>query len=235
MCGHFPFPDRAVAAPLASPTEVAPSPSEHAGLSLIECGGCGRSTYVKKGQTKCASCRAEPTDNWWARAYGGQKDPTPPQRIACRTCGTVRYGPRNVPGGKVSGCSRCLMQPRVSGKPGPVLAVTPLRAAVSANCANAAANDGCLMREDGCAVLRSQRCRHFEALAPLAGEGARFAYASLHRGEVRLGGPSRSLCPGCGDLRKPGHRFCDRCRKARRRTANRSNQQKRRLMSAVAP
>jgi hypothetical protein len=150
----------------------------------------------------------------------------------CQKCGTaVRADPNAV---RVI-CGLCLMQPRVGGKAGPVLAASPLRAAVGAACANAAADDGCLMREEGCAVLSRGRCGHFEVLLPLVAERARMAYARLHPGEVAAGGPSTRACPHCGGTLRAGARFCESCRGTRRRTAGRAAQQKRRATSAVAP
>jgi len=196
-------------------------PSEHAGLSLIQCGGCDRPAYAKAGRTECDSCRTAPKDNWWAKAYGSQKDPPPPHRIVCRACGAVRYGPRNIPGGEVHGCSRCLMRPRVSGKAGPVLVVTPLRAAVSATCANAAVDDACFMHKDGCAVLRSWRCSHFEGLLPLAGDRAQRAYARLHPETVREDGPPVRKCLVCGVPVRTRRRYCPGCARTRRRDSGR--------------
>lgn len=197
------------------------SPSEHAGLSLIRCAPCGRPAYAGTGQTECDSCRTAPKENWWAKAYGGQKNPPPPRRIMCRTCRTVRYGPLNIPGGEVQACSRCMVQPRTTGKDGPVLAVTPLRTAVSATCTNATIDDGCLVRAGGCAVLRSGRCRHFEVLLPLVGDRARAAYARLHSETVREDGPPARKCLVCGATVRIQRRYCPGCARTRRRESGR--------------
>lgn len=124
-------------------------------------------------------------------------------------------------------CGLCLMQPRVSGKAGPVMAVTPLRAAVSATCTNAAAGDACLVREDGCAVLRGQRCRLLETLLALVGERGRAAYARLHPETVRFDGPPVRTCPDCGAPLPSGRRVCNGCRDRRRRAAYREQRGRR--------
>jgi hypothetical protein len=140
------------------------------------------------------------------------------QILVCKKCGAIISAGREA---AAVLCDQCLMDPQVSGKPGPVLESTPLRGAVDRVCDNAWAGDACLRREEGCAVLRSQRCRFFEKLLPLAGERARAAYARLHPETRREDLPRVRTCPDCGTRLPPGRRVCNDCRAKRRKNAYR--------------
>jgi hypothetical protein len=117
--------------------------------------------------------------------------------------------------------------------PLPPATAPALKAAIKAICINAAPDDGCLLSDQGCAVLRGQRCGHFETILQVVPPETRAVYADLHPGEVAVSGPSLRTCPDCGGTIRTRERVCDRCRKTRARNGARSRQARRRVMSRV--
>jgi hypothetical protein len=119
---------------------------------------------------------------------------------------------------------------RAAGKP---LGPTPLRAFIRGECANAQPDDGCLLRADGCLVVRGQRCRYFEAaILPLLTRcssarclklypDAADAYLRLHRELSGVLNPDPTRFCACGEPLGKRRRLCDACAKTRRREAYR--------------
>ena len=95
-------------------------------------------------------------------------------------------------------------------------------------------SDGCLCG-DACLVQTGQRCHHFEKVVlPTAGDiGLRESVHSQYRKHVGLGDngelgtePIRR-CPDCRAELRPRQRYCDDCRKRRRRKSYQNSRSKR--------
>ncbi len=95
-------------------------------------------------------------------------------------------------------------------------------------------SDGCL-GNDVCLVQTGQRCHHFEKVVlPTAGDiSLRESIHSQYRKHVGLGGndelgtESIRRCPDCGAELRPRQRYCDDCRKRRRRKSYQNSRSKR--------
>lgn len=192
------------------------------------CVTCGRPTYQREGKQheQCESCRAAPADNWWARVYGGQRDPPAPRKVRCRICGSETYTGHNVPS-EVLACQRC-RSGRRPDPPAKARNLNPheaacLRAFVRARCSNSRDGDLCLCREGPCAVLRGLRCEWFERAVATGAQpipdDVRRAYLPLHVARVFFSG---RRCPVCQEPLPPRKRFCNSCRDRRRRAAKRA-------------
>ncbi len=84
---------------------------------------------------------------------------------------------------------------------------------------------GCLY--GGCLAEAGQRCGYFEkAVLPIAGEiGQQKIYAAYESltGADPLARPQARLCPDCGAELKPRQRYCDDCKRKRRRQSYRNS------------
>jgi len=84
---------------------------------------------------------------------------------------------------------------------------------------------GCLY--GACLVEAGQRCGYFEkAVLPIAGEiGQQKIYAAYESltGADPLARPQARLCPDCGAELKPRQRYCDDCKRKRRRQSYRNS------------
>ena len=84
-----------------------------------------------------------------------------------------------------------------------------------------------------CRVLLGRRCRHFErALLPVATEQARHGYEDLIGGGPRLRIPTGRFCE-CGAPLARRHRFCDACKRKKRRKSYRQAKRRERKPKAV--
>ena len=191
-------------------------PSDHVrDAFLVVCASCHKETYLRRadieaGGMLCHSCRKAPQDNWWAKAYGGSRNPPPPQKIVCPGCGAVHYGPRNVEGGEYA-LSWTYAGLVPDPKQGPLTSLETPREADAKKCCNYI-SETCIVREHGrCIVREGTRCGWWEKA-------------------VRLGGAlSGRVCEGCGGEVPKRRQFCEKCRAARRRTTNREAQRRKRV------
>jgi hypothetical protein len=82
-----------------------------------------------------------------------------------------------------------------------------------------------------CVLADGQRCDYFERIVlPMAERGnARFLQArETYYGSKALrtaGGAEPKTCPECGNPRATGHRFCEDCKKAKRKASYRASKQ----------
>jgi hypothetical protein len=85
---------------------------------------------------------------------------------------------------------------------------------------------------DHCVLADNARCDYFERVVlPLAERGnARFLQArEAYYGSKALrtaGGAEPKTCPECGSPRAAGHRFCEDCKKAKRKASYRAAKQR---------
>jgi len=103
-----------------------------------------------------------------------------------------------------------------------------LRALVRSECCNHL--DGQHLGELPCAVLAGRRCGWFErALLPVASQQVQEAYSQMvsNGGQVHRRIASRHC--QCGAALEPRQRYCETCRKERRRRSARKAQRKRRV------
>jgi len=191
-------------------------PSDHVrDAFLVVCVSCHKETYLRRadieaGGMLCHSCRKAPRDNWRAKAYGGSRNPPPPQKIVCPDCGVVRYGPLNVDGSAYARswtCAGLVPDP----KQGPSVSLETPHSADIKECCNYI-SETCIVREHGrCIVREGRRCGWWEkAVRP-------------------GGGLSGRTCAGCGGDVPERRRYCDTCRQARRRSAYRESKRRKRV------
>ncbi len=97
-------------------------------------------------------------------------------------------------------------------------------------CCNYDHGSGGCLDKDCCLVEQGKRCGYFEkAVLPIAGEiGQQKIYAAYESltGADPLARPQARLCPDCGAELKPRQRYCDNCKKKRRRQSYRKSRQK---------